>query len=147
MVYSSTVVAATLPFHDKNINRTQQSSQKVRMAGAVHSNQGRIGSLLKGTWVFWCKPYCSILQGVVHKPQYVWMAGCARSTSWKRRGTGCSPDIAGRRTCARMGLISWHGWGDSQRSGRETSTYIRMCMKHYTSHRMLAFAVRSSGSI
>lgn len=105
-------------FHDKNINRTQQSCWKVRITGTTQSNRARLSYELKGTW---CKPYCSILLGVFHKPQYVWMAGCAWSTSWKQRGTGCSPDMAGRHTCARIGLISWHGRRESRRKrGRET---------------------------
>lgn len=48
MVYSSTIVTVTLSFHDKNINRTKQSSQKVRITGAVHSNRGQDQFLVEG---------------------------------------------------------------------------------------------------
>ncbi len=49
----------------------------------AHFEQLGFSSLLKGISVCWWKPYCNILWGVVHRPQYFWMvdvlwapAGC-----------------------------------------------------------------------
>lgn len=143
MVYLSTMVTVTSSFHEKNLNCTQESSRKVRITGTPLAHRAGLSSLLKGTSVFWCKPYCSILWGKVHKPQYVWMVGCAWSTSWKWRGTGCSPDIAARHTCARIRLISWHGWKDSRRKrGIETtSTPISIRIKHCASNCLRPFSI------
>lgn len=59
---------------------------KVRITSPAHFEQLGFSSLLKGTSVCWWKPYCKILQGVVHKPQCIWMGGMLWAPAGCREG-------------------------------------------------------------